>query len=121
MQPMIDDIDAMLAEDESAWPNSSRELLTRYFDISYRHRRIILLITQDLATLDELGVVARIVSWRGRLTQLLVGPHAGAADRARAVVALGGLGDCIVLLGDLSESELRSAAVGAACAALGVD
>lgn len=120
VQPLIDDVEAMLAEDEAAWHSSPRELLTRYFDISHRHRRIILLMTQDLATVDELGVVQRIVSWRSRLAELLVGSGAGTADRARAVVALGGLGDCIVLLGDVDEAELRAAAVDAACSALGV-
>ncbi|MEU4838288.1 hypothetical protein [Nocardia testacea] len=45
-------------------------------------------------------------------------PDAGLGDRARAIVALGGLGDCLVLLADTPVEELRVAALDAACAAL---
>jgi hypothetical protein len=48
----------------------------------------------------------------------LVGPDAGLGDRARAIVALGGLSDCSVLLADTPGEELRVAALDAACAAL---
>ncbi|MEV0365335.1 hypothetical protein [Nocardia fusca] len=49
---------------------------------------------------------------------LLVGPDAGLGDRARAIVALGSLSDCLVLLADTPVEELRVAALDAACAAL---
>ncbi|WP_063126560.1 hypothetical protein [Nocardia fusca] len=42
---------------------------------------------------------------------LLVGPDAGLGDRARAIVALGGLSDCLVLLADTPVEELRVAAL----------
>ncbi|MFI9532504.1 hypothetical protein ACIG56_04615 [Nocardia fusca] len=48
----------------------------------------------------------------------MVGPDAGLGDRARAIVALGGLSDCLVLLADTPVEELRVAALDAACAAL---
>ncbi|MFF5989406.1 TetR/AcrR family transcriptional regulator [Prauserella flavalba] len=119
LQPLTDDLDALLAEDEAAGDVDARELLGRYFDVSYRHRAVTGLMLRDLPTLSEFGVVERIVTWRRRLTTLLVGPDADVAARARAIVALGGLGDCLVLLADTPVDELRTAALDAACAALG--
>lgn len=122
VQPLVDDIEAMIAADETRadeGPVDARALLTRYFDISYEHRAVTALLLRDIAPLGELGFLRNVVDWRRRLTALLVGPDAGIAERARAIVALGGLGDCLVLLADTPVDELRSAAVDAACAALG--
>jgi hypothetical protein len=96
----------------------ARKLLGRYFDVSYRHRAITALLRRDIAPLAELGFLDRVVDWRRRLTALLVGPDAGLGDRARAIVALGGLSDCLVLLADTPVEGLRVAALDAACAAL---
>lgn len=121
MQPLVDDVEAVIAADEARYGNEpvdARELLTRYFDVSYAHRAVTALLLRDIAPLGELGFLQNVVDWRRRLTTLLVGPDAGVADRARAIVALGGLGDCLVLLADVPVDELRTAAVDAACAAL---
>lgn len=122
MQPLVDDVEAVIAADEARAgrePVAARELLTRYFDVSYEHRAVTALLLRDIAPLGELGFLRNVVDWRRRLTTLLVGPDAEVADRARAIVALGGLGDCLVLLADVPVDELRTAAVDAACAALG--
>lgn len=122
MQPLVDDVEAVIAADEARVgkePVAARELLTRYFDVSYKHRAVTGLLLRDIAPLGELGFLRNVVDWRRRLTTLLVGPDADVADRARAIVALGGLGDCLVLLADVPVDELRTAAVDAACAALG--
>ncbi|WP_280397504.1 TetR/AcrR family transcriptional regulator [Nocardia carnea] len=122
VQPLVDDVEAVIAADEARAgrePVAARELLTRYFDVSYEHRAVTALLLRDIAPLGELGFLRNVVDWRRRLTTLLVGPDAGVADRARAIVALGGLGDCLVLLADVPVGELRTAAVDAACAALG--
>ncbi|MCX0272198.1 TetR/AcrR family transcriptional regulator [Nocardia zapadnayensis] len=121
VQPLFDDAEAAITADEARaadGPVDARELLGRYFDVSYRHRAITALLLRDLAPLAELGFLDRVVDWRRRLTTLLVGPDAGLGDRARAIVALGGLGDCLVLLADTPVEELRVAALDAACAAL---
>ncbi|MGW5754350.1 TetR/AcrR family transcriptional regulator [Nocardia rhamnosiphila] len=121
VQPLFDDTEAAITADEvraGDGPVDARELLGRYFDVSYRHRAITALVLRDLAPLAELGFLDRVVDWRHRLTTLLVGPDAGLGDRARAIVALGGLGDCLVLLADTPVEELRVAALDAACAAL---
>lgn len=122
VQPLVDEVDAVIAEDEArsgGKPVNARELLTRYFDVSYQHRAVTALLLRDIAPLGELDFLQTVVAWRRRLTILLVGPDAGIAERARAIVALGGLGDCLVLLADTPVDELRTAAVDAACAALG--
>ncbi|MEV0107458.1 helix-turn-helix domain-containing protein [Nocardia sp. NPDC050799] len=121
VQPLFDDAEAAITADEAragGGPVDARELLGRYFDVSYRHRAITALLLRDIAPLAELGFLDRVVDWRRRLTALLVGPDAGLGDRARAIVALGGLGDCLVLLADTPVDELRVAALDAACAAL---
>ncbi|WP_063061109.1 TetR/AcrR family transcriptional regulator [Nocardia sienata] len=121
VQPLFDEAEAAIAADEAragAGPVDARELLGRYFDVSYRHRAVTALLLRDIAPLAELGFLDRVVDWRRRLTALLVGPDAGLGDRARAIVALGGLGDCLVLLADTPVEELRAAALDAACAAL---
>ena len=123
VQPLVDEVEAVIAADEARSgdePVNARELLTRYFDVSYKHRAVTALLLRDTAPLGELGFLQNVVDWRRRLTTLLVGPDAAVADRARAIVALGGLGDCLVLLADTPVDELRTAAVDAACAALGV-
>lgn len=119
VQPLVDDIEAFLAEDEKAGRWEPRDLLGRYFDISYRHRAVTALMVRDMAALSDIGFVERVVAWRHRLMTLLVGADADVADRARAIVALGGLGDCLVLLGDTPVETLKAAALDAACAALG--
>ncbi|MGW5386922.1 TetR/AcrR family transcriptional regulator [Nocardia sp. NPDC003963] len=122
VQPLVDDIEAMIAADETRGePVDARDLLGRYFDISYEHRAVTALLLRDIAPLGELGFLRNVVDWRRRLTALLVGADAGTAQQARAIVALGGLGDCLVLLADTPVTELRRATLDAACAALGYE
>ncbi|MFJ9552618.1 hypothetical protein ACIRPH_02300 [Nocardiopsis sp. NPDC101807] len=102
-------------------PSNPRALLARYFDVSMRHREVNGVVFRDAAVLTELGLGARVLDWRRRITVLLVGADAGLAELARATVALGGLGDCVVMFGDRPAAELRSAALDAAYAALGLD
>ena len=118
LQPLIDDIDRVLAEDETTTAPEPRDLLGRYFDVSYRHRTLFAVILRDLS---ELGFIDQVLQWRQRVVELLVGRDAPIADQARAIVALGGLADCLVLLPDVPEAELRTAALDAACDALGAE
>ena len=116
----VGELEALLADDEhhDRTPDP-RALLGRYFDVSYRHRAVMTFLLRDLGALSETGLVERIVNWRRRLVALLAGPEADVSAQARAIVALGGLGDCLVLLGDTDVETLRTAALDAACAALG--
>ncbi|XKK38179.1 TetR/AcrR family transcriptional regulator [Nocardiopsis sp. ARC36] len=121
VEPMVDDYEAAVAHDEAADSVDPRALLARYFDVSMRHREVNGVVFRDAAVLTELGLGARVIDWRRRITVLLVGAEAGLAELARATVALGGLGDCVVMFGDRPVAELRSAALDAAYAALGLD
>lgn len=120
VQPMIDDVEALLAEDETREDGDVRALLARYFDVTVLHRAVTTVVLRDSATVAELDLAPRVVAWRRRLTVLLAGPDAPLASQARAMVALGGIGDCIAMFTDRPVAELRPAVLDAACAALGI-
>ncbi|CAM3428303.1 TetR/AcrR family transcriptional regulator [Isoptericola cucumis] len=121
VQPLVDDVEELLARveaqdaDDAAGP---RPVLEAFFDITYRHRAINQLAVRELSALAYLDLGTRVVGWRHRLTTLLVGADADLAARTRAVVAAGGLADCIVMFPEVSLDDLRTPAIDAACAAL---
>ncbi|GAA4447448.1 TetR/AcrR family transcriptional regulator [Actinokineospora soli] len=116
--PIIDDGEAFVRAQE-ADPASPADLLAGYFDFHYRHRNEIILVLTEYATLTELDLIETVLTWRGRLATLLVGPDADLGEATRAVVALGGLQDCTMHFAAVPADELRGAAVAAALAALG--
>lgn len=119
VQPLIDDGEAFLLQQETLEEVDSRALLEDYFDFHYRHRDEIILVLTELTTLTELGLIEIVLAWRERLAALLFPPEPTLAQATRAVVALGGLQDCTIQFLDVPADELRQAAVDAACAALG--
>lgn len=120
VQPMIDDVEALLDEHESRADGDVRAILARYFDVAVSHRAITSAVLRDAATMAELDLATRVLGWRRRLTALLAGPDAPLAEQARAITALGGIGDCIAAFSDRPVAQLRPAVLDAACAALGV-
>jgi AcrR family transcriptional regulator len=115
--PMIDDLRGFLAEAESTAHDDPRAVLTGYFDMCVRHRRVLGGLLRDVQVLTELDLVTTMIHWRTRLDALLVGDDP--ADRVRAVVALGGLQDCVILFNDPKTIEtVRDHAVDAAYRAL---
>lgn len=121
MQPLIDDGDAFVREQEKLATVEPRALLEGYFDFNIRHRADIMLVLTELTTLAELGLVDQVLTWRERLTSILYGPEPSLENATRAVIALGGLQDCTVQFPHVEVGELRTAAVAAAMAALGFD
>ena len=119
MQPLIDDGEAFVSEQEARAEVEPHALLEGYFDFNIRHRADVLLVLTELTTLAELGLVDIVLAWRERLTALLFGPSPTLGEATRAVVALGGLQDCTIQFPHVPEDELREAAVDAALAALG--
>jgi AcrR family transcriptional regulator len=119
-QPLIDDFEALLGEHEARAGADPRALLARYFDVTMAHRAVITMVLRDVTTVAELDLAPRMRSWRRRLTVLLTGPDASLAEQARAMVALGGIGDCIAMFSDRPVAELRPVVLDAACAALGL-
>ncbi|MFI5841459.1 TetR family transcriptional regulator [Catenuloplanes sp. NPDC051500] len=116
VEPFVTDIEALSAD----LPAEPRATLEAFFDLCYRHRAILLGIVRDVAVLNELKIVDWIIAWRTRIDVALAGPTT--ADRVRAVVALGGLQDTLILFADDPElaTTIRAEAVDAALRALGV-
>jgi AcrR family transcriptional regulator len=118
MGPLVDDVDALLdrAERDGA---DARALLAGYFDLTYRHRGVMMMMLRDMPPAFR-DFPARMIVWRERMTVLLVGPEPSLAMRARAVVAIGGLADCTIQFGDEPADQVRAAALEAVCATLGI-
>jgi AcrR family transcriptional regulator len=116
VEPFVTDIEALAAD----LPAEPRATLEAYFDLCYRHRAMLVGIVRDVAVVNELKIVDWIVTWRTRIDAALTGPTTG--ERVRAVVALGGLQDTLVLFADEPElaTTIRDEAVDAALRALGV-
>lgn len=121
VQPILDEEEAFLIEQEALDEVEPRALLEGYFDFHYRHRREMVLMLSELTTLADLGLIDRVMDWRGRLTRLLHGPEPTLEQATRAAIAVGDLQDCTIQFADVPEYELRRAAVDGACAALGIE
>lgn len=120
VEPMIADMDAFLVAREAAAPVDPRALLADYFDLLVRHGDTLALLVNDLSTLGELKLTARMFDWRRRLAALLIGGEPTLAAQVRAMVALGGLSDCAVVFPGAPKDRVKAAAVEAAGAALGL-
>ncbi len=119
VQPLVDDVEAHLARPDRVGA-PPRELLGEFFDLTYRHRAVTNLVVRELSTLGHLDLGARVIQWRVRLMELLTGPEPTLAAQTRAIVAVGGLADCTIMFDDVPRDELRTAALDAACATLGL-
>ncbi|KUP97794.1 TetR family transcriptional regulator [Thermobifida cellulosilytica TB100] len=117
VQPLLDDVAALLDAAERADERDPRAFLGDYFDAISRNRTVFMVLLNDIGTLEELGLVTEIFAWRGRVHGVLLGPDPTAVDEVRATVATGGLQDAAILAADPSP-EVRQAAVEAACRAL---
>ncbi|WP_441285888.1 TetR/AcrR family transcriptional regulator [Sorangium sp. KYC3313] len=118
VEPLLAEMDAFVAEREGGPQPDSRVLLADYFDLLHRHRDTLTMVVRDLATLAYLDLGMRMIEWRRRLMRLLIGPRPSLAARARAVVAIGGLSDCVIEFTDVPMEKVKSVAVEAALAAL---
>jgi AcrR family transcriptional regulator len=123
IQPLIDEGERFISGHERRRKSlraTPRELLEGYFDFHYKHRGDLLLVVAELTTLADLGLIDRMLGWRGRLTKLVFGSRPTLEQSTRAVIAFGGLQDCCLQFPDTGYDELRLATVDGAMAALGV-
>ncbi|WP_234402046.1 TetR/AcrR family transcriptional regulator [Thermobifida halotolerans] len=118
VQPMVDDVAALLDAVERAGGTDPRRFLADYFDVIARNRTVFMVLINDIGALGQLDLVPEIFRWRGRVQSVLVGPDAAPGDAARVTVALGGLQDAALLLAADHVAEVRAAAVDAAHRAL---
>jgi AcrR family transcriptional regulator len=116
VQPFIDDVEAALAPfGDGADP---RDLLGAYFDVTYRHREITAMIMREPSILALVDLAAAVGQWRSRMVAILTGSDPSLEATVRAQMAIGGLGDCTVVLPDAPADALRSAVLDAACGLL---
>jgi AcrR family transcriptional regulator len=118
--PLIDEGERFVAGHEDRRDADVRELLEGYFDFFYRHRDDLTLVLAEWTTLADLGLVDKVLAWHRRLGRLVFGPKPTLAQATRAVVAFGGLQDCVLQFPDTPHKQLRARSVDAALAALGV-
>ncbi|CAM3980393.1 TetR/AcrR family transcriptional regulator [Nocardiopsis rhodophaea] len=118
VNPLLTDVPAMLDAAEQAPGAEPRRILEGYFDVIARHRVVFMAMLTDLGSLARLDVMPAIFVWRDRLQALLVGPNPSPADAARVTVAVGGVQDAAVMVGDGPVDEIRAAAIDAAYRAL---
>ena len=113
VQPLIDDTEAALgAIPPGAGP---REVLGAYFDVVYRHRDITAMIMSDPSILALVDLAPAVAEWRRRMVAILAGPDPALPRVARAQMAIGGLGDCTVVMPEVPAEALREAVLDAAC------
>ena len=72
---------------------------------------------RDPAVLSRLGVLTAVLYRRLEVDRALVGSDLP-ADRVRAIIAFGGLQDCVVLMGEEPLDSYAEAAVASALRAL---
>ena len=119
VQPMLDDGEQFLLDQEARGDAPVRELVEGFFDFNYRHRADVVMLLSELPTLADLGLVDRVLAWRTRLTELICGPAPTLDKQVRAILALGGLQDVCMQFPDVPVEDLKAAAVAGALEALG--
>ncbi|HET6707863.1 TetR/AcrR family transcriptional regulator [Amycolatopsis sp.] len=119
VQPLFDDGEKFLLDQEARGDAPVRELVEGFFDFNYRHRADVVMLLSELPTLADLGLVDRVLAWRTRLTALICGPAPALDQQVRAILALGGLQDVCMQFPDVPVEELKAAAVAGVLDALG--
>ena len=121
--PLIDEGEEFVAAHErrrKANRAAPRELLEGYFDFHYRHRADLVLVVAELTTVADLGLIDAMLGWRDRLSRLVFGRAPSLEQSTRAVIAFGGMQDCVLQFPDTPADALKQATVEGAMAALGL-
>lgn len=118
MAPYTDDAEAWLAAAEADQQMDRRDLVGGFYDLSVRHRKVLRAALADSGAMEALGIVEQVLTWRQRLHALLIGTNPSPQAQAAAVIAVGGLLDCTMLLPEPASEPYREAALQAALRAL---
>jgi AcrR family transcriptional regulator len=116
-RPLVADLEAFRGRAATTGPEGMRATLEGYIELCHRHKRVFQGLLRDFGALARFDVLATLIHTRTELDRALVGSD-HPADRARAVIAFGGLQDCVVLMADEPFESYRTAAVDAALRAL---
>jgi hypothetical protein len=114
---MIDDLEGFFAHVREVGPGDPEGILRRYLQLCHRHRALLQSVLHDPTVLARLGTLTQVLYRRLEVDRLLAGSDLP-ADRVRAVIAFGGLQDCVVLMGDEPLDRYADAAVASAARAL---
>lgn len=117
VQPAIDDVNSFLDEAERAGLGR-REVLERFFDLNYTHRRVFIALLQDPSGLSDVQADDWVPHLAKSFQGMLAGPDASAWQRICAVMAANGLSRCAVMFTDVPYVQLRAMAVEAALGTL---
>lgn len=121
VQPLIEDGEQFVVDQENRADIDVRDLLEGYFDFHYGHRRDLVVVLAEFAVLEDLDLIEKVLAWRTRLGRLVFGPEPTLAQATRAAIAFGGLQDCVIQFPHAALEELRAASVDGALAALGIE
>ena len=94
-----------------------RAVVERFWELCLRNRQMIRLLVHNPAVVARVGIAPRMLHWRERVDAVIVGSDA-AVDRVRAVVALGGVQDTVVVFDGPDLDAVRGPAIDAAVRAL---
>ncbi|WP_067857016.1 TetR family transcriptional regulator [Nocardia shimofusensis] len=119
--PLLDELDAVLAEAESA--PSVEEVRWRaiegYVDVHLRHRHTLTMLVRDMTLLVQAPVADRFRAAIALANELVAGPGSGIEQRVRASQVVAGLADPVVLFRDEPVDRLRQMILDGARALLG--
>lgn len=115
--PLVVDLEAFSVDAMASGREGMRATLDGYLELCHRHKMLFQGLLRDFGALARLDVLDALVRKRVELDRALVGSDLP-ADRARAVIAFGGLQDCVVLMAEEPLESYRTAAVDAALRAL---
>ena len=101
------------ASDEAA----VRAVIERFWELCLRNRQVVRVLIHNPAVVARAEIAPRMLHWRERVDAVLVGSDE-AVDRVRAVVALGGVQDTVIVFDDAELPALRGPAIDAAVRAL---
>jgi AcrR family transcriptional regulator len=116
-QPLIDDLQGFFAHVREVGPGDPEAILRRYLELCFRHRRLLQSMLRDPTVLSRLGTLTQVLYRRLEVDRALVGSDRP-ADRVRAIIAFGGLQDCVALMGDEPLQSYADSAIASAVRAL---
>jgi AcrR family transcriptional regulator len=94
-----------------------RAVIERFWELCLRNRQVMRLLIHNPGVILRTDIAPRMLHWRERVDALLVDSD-DATDRVRAVVALGGLQDAVVVFDGAELDAVRGPAIDAAVRAM---
>ncbi|MFC5061369.1 TetR/AcrR family transcriptional regulator [Actinomycetospora atypica] len=94
-----------------------RAVVERFWELCLRNREVVRVLIHNPALIARAEIAPRMLHWRERVDAVLVGSD-DPADRVRAVVALGGVQDTVIVFEGDDLAAVRGPAIDAAVRAL---